>query len=491
MRLRMPTGTRLERTEDATRKVLQIADSITGNHVAISSAFVGTQPSSYPINLVYLWTSGPQESVIRFNLAKDADMPIETFKEKMRSAMKQSLPSATISFEPGDLVEQVLNLGSSNPIEIVVLDRNLSEGNQLTKRLLQNLNQVQGLRDLQIATPLNYPTIKLDIDRVKAGQLGITTEQVARSTVAATSSSRFTQPNYWLDKSSGTAYQVQVEYPEFTMNSTSQLEMIPVNSEKSQVYLRDVATWQKTLTPGEYDRLNQQRFITITANTYKRDLGSVVKDVNHEISKLGELPRGAKVVLRGQADLLSQTLSELQFGLFIAVIVIFLLLTIYFQSFRIALTALSIIPAVIAGSVLLLLITGKTLNIQSYMGTIMAVGVAISNAILFITSAEHFRRKGNIETSHLTGAGTRLRPILMTSLAMIAGMIPMSLGLGEGGDQTAPLGIAVIGGLIFSMISTLFFLPLIYQSIVGKKTYANISMDPNDQTSKHFDNNNQ
>jgi multidrug efflux pump subunit AcrB len=491
MRLRMPTGTRLERTEDATRKVLQIADSITGNHIAISSAFVGTQPSSYPINLVYLWTSGPQESVTRFNLAEDADMPIETFKEKMRSAMKQSFPDATISFEPGDLVEQVLNLGSNNPIEITVLDRNLTEGNQLAKQLVQHLDKVNGLRDLQIATPLNYPTIKVDIDRIKAGQLGLTTDQVARSTVAATSSSRFVQPNYWLDKSSGTAYQVQVEYPEYKMNSTSQLEMVPVNSEQSQVYLRDVASWQKTFTPGEYDRLNQQRFITITANIYKRDLGSVVKEVNNQIEALGALPAGVKISLRGQADLLTQTLDELQFGLLIAVIVIFLLLTIYFQSFRLALTTLSIIPAVISGSILLLLITGKTLNIQSYMGTIMAVGVAISNAILFITNAEQLRRKGNTETAHLTGAGARLRPILMTSLAMIAGMIPMSLGLGEGGDQTAPLGIAVVGGLLFSMISTLFFLPLIYQLIIGRKDYASISLDPNDTGSKHFDNNNQ
>jgi multidrug efflux pump subunit AcrB len=489
MRLRMPTGTRLERTEDATRKVLQIADSITGNHVAISSAFVGVQPSSYPINLVYLWTSGPHESVTRFNLTDDANMPIETFKEKMRSAMKQSFPGATISFEPGDLVEQVLNLGSNNPIEIAVLDRNLLEGNKLATQLVQKLGKVNGLRDLQIATPLYYPTIKLDIDRIKAGQLGLTTEQVARSTVAATSSSRFTQPNYWLDKATGTAYQVQVEYPEYKMNSTSQLEMVHVNSEQSQVYLRDVANWQKTFTPGEYDRLNQQRFITITANTYKRDLGSVIKDVSNQIAAMGKLPAGVKISLRGQSDLLSQTLNELQFGLLIAVIVIFLLLTIYFQSFRLALTTLSIIPAVIAGSILLLLITGNTLNIQSYMGTIMAVGVAISNAILFITNAENLRRRGNIETAHLTGAGARLRPILMTSLAMIAGMIPMSIGLGEGGDQTAPLGIAVIGGLIFSMVSTLFFLPLIYQLVIGRKAYASISLDPDDTASKHFDNN--
>jgi multidrug efflux pump subunit AcrB len=189
--------------------------------------------------------------------------------------------------------------------------------------------------------------------------------------------------------------------------------------------------------------------------------------------------------VKGQADLLSETMSELQTGLLIAIVVIFLLLATNFQSFRLSLVTLSIVPAVIAGSFLLLLLTGKTLNIQSYMGTIMAVGVAIANAILFITNAEQFRKEGNLK-AYREGAFNRLRPIVMTSLAMIAGMIPMSLGLGEGGDQVAPLGIAVIGGLLFSMISTLLFLPLIYNSIEGNRSYESASLDPEDETSKHY-----
>jgi len=183
-------------------------------------------------------------------------------------------------------------------------------------------------------------------------------------------------------------------------------------------------------------------------------------------------------MLRGQADLLSQTMSELQSGLLIAIVVIFLMLTVNFQSFKISLTILSIVPAVVAGSALLLLITGQTLNIQSYMGTIMAVGVAVANAILYITNAE-FNRKADFGSNFsVLAAGNRLRPILMTSLAMIAGMIPMSLGLGEGGEQSAPLGIAVIGGLIFSTISTLLFLPMMYALINGNDPYKNPSLDP-------------
>lgn len=491
VRFKMPVGTRLERTEEATQKLLHIADSITNGNIEISSAFVGTQPSSYPINNVYLWTSGPQESVIKFNLKKEGGIGIEDFKEQLRKSVNQSFPTASISFEPGDLVEQVLNLGSNNPIEIAVLGRDLSQSRKIADQLNNKLKAISFLRDVQIATPLDYPGINVTIDRVKAGQLGLTVDQISKSTVAATSSSRFTQPNYWLDKKSGTAYQVQVEYPQYSMNSMEQLGLVPVSGNVgSPVYLRDVATTQKITSPGEYDRINQQRFITLSANIYDKDLGTAVREVNNTISSLGELPQGVKIMVRGQAELLDQTMSELQSGLLIAIIVILLMLAVNFQSFKLSFTILSIIPAVVAGSVFLLLITGKTLNIQSYMGTIMAVGVAVANAILFITNAEHHRMHDHSTRYAVIGAFNRLRPILMTSLAMIAGMIPMAMGLGEGGDQTAPLGIAVIGGLIFSTISTLMFLPIVYSRIMGEKSYTNPSLDPEDESSVYYQANN-
>jgi len=484
VRLRLPVGTRVERTEEATQKVLALADSITGHKVEITSAFVGTQPSSYPVNLVYLWTSGPHEAVVRINLTKNSSMGIEDFKEQLREVIDKKLPSLKISFEPGDIVEQVINLGSTNPVEIAITGRNLAQTRVLAEKLEKKLRGISYLRDVQIATPLDYPSIKIDIDRVKAGQLGLTVDEISKSTVAATSSSRFTQPNYWLDKSTGTAYQVQVEYPQYQMNSTDDIELIPVSNDP-QVYLRDVARWSKRFTPGEYDRLNQQRFITITGNIYEKDLGAALKQVHKEIATLGELPKGVKVLVKGQAELLSDTMSSLQAGLLIAIVVIFLLLSANFQSFRLSLVTLSIVPAVVAGSLFFLQITGKTLNIQSYMGMIMAVGVAIANGILFITNAEQFRMEGNLK-SHREGAFNRLRPILMTSLAMIAGMIPMSLGLGEGGDQVAPLAVAVIGGLLFSLISTLLLLPLIYQRVQGSKAHTNSSLDPDDKESRYY-----
>lgn len=488
VRMRLSTGTRLERTETATQKLLAIADSISDHKIAISSAFIGTQPSSYPINSIHLWTSGPHESVTKINLLKNSGVNIETFKENLRIAVKEKIPEAKLSFEPGDLVEQVLNLGSTNPIEIAVLGKNLAQSRSIAEQLNNKLTSIAYLRDVQIATPLDYPGIKLTIDRVKAGQLGLTVDQISKSTVAATSSSRFTQPNYWLDKSTGTAYQIQVEYPQYRMNSTDEIDLIPVSSgNNAPVYLRDVASTDKTTFPGEYDRLNQQRYITITANIHQKDLGTAIKDVKKAIASLGELPQGVKVSIRGQAELLSQTMSELQYGLLIAIVVIVFMISINFQSFRIAFAILSIIPAVVAGAFILLYLSNKTLNIQSYMGTIMAIGVAVANAILFITSAESLRKQDHQSNYAVSGAFNRLRPILMTSLAMIAGMLPMSLGLGEGGEQTAPLGIAVIGGLIFSTISTLVFLPMIYRPLMGNKPFRHSSLDPEDTNSIYYE----
>lgn len=485
VRLRLPVGTRLERTEDATRKLLELTDSIAGKgNVEITSAFIGTQPSAYPVNLIHLWTGGPNESVTKIKL-KTGIIPIDDFRERLRAAVGKDMPKAKLSFEPGDIVEQVLNLGSSNPIEIAVANRNLDQGRKTATGLLQKLAVIPELRDLQITTPLDYPAIKLDIDRMRAGQLGISGDEIARSTVAATSSSRFTAPSYWLDKSTGTAYQVQVQYPNYRMNGTAQLEAVPVSSGPNGEthHLGEVATWKRTTVPGEYDRLNQQRYITITANIQQKDKGATYAKVRSIIAGMGKLPSGARILLRGQSDLLQQTLQSLQFGLIVAIVVIFLAMAIFFQSFRVALATLSVIPAVIAGSLFLLFITGSTLNIQSYMGAIMAVGVAIANSVLFITNAEELRRSGAASV-HLDAAGHRLRPILMTSVAMIAGMIPMALGLTEGGDQTAPLGIAVIGGLVFSALGVLFFLPHIYQWLAGRKSYRPVSLYPDDTQTK-------
>jgi multidrug efflux pump subunit AcrB len=274
------------------------------------------------------------------------------------------------------------------------------------------------------------------------------------------------------------------------MNSPEQVNQIPVGKTNDQsVYLRDVADWKTGNTIGEYDRINQQRFITLTANIYKKDLGSAIKDINSTIKKLGEQPQGVKVYLRGQSEMLDQTINELSTGLILAIVVIGLMLTAYFQSIRLSLSVLSVLPGVLAGSMFLIWITGNTINIQSFMGSIMAVGVAVSNSILIVVSAETIRKhQKNIDFLGTQAVLSRFRPILMTSTAMIVGMIPMSLGLGESGQQTAPLGIAVIGGLLFSTIISLWIVPLTYEQLRNKKDQQSTSLDPNDKNSAYYDN---
>lgn len=494
VRLRMPTGTRIERTEAATQKVLTAIRKVAGPEgVAISSAFVGTQPSSYPINTIYLWTSGPHEAVLKVNLTDKSAVPFDAFAQRIRDEVARTVPELKLSFEPGNLVDQVINLGSTNPVEIAVVGKNLGEGRQIATRLLDQLVKLTYLRDVQIATPLDYPSLQLTIDRVRAGQLGVTASDIGQSVVTATSSSRFVQPNYWIDQAAGNAYQVQIDVPPYRLTQPEAIEQIPIRSGRAGVNggaaqpgvtLREVADWKRTTTVGEYDRLNQQRYVTLTANVGEGDLGRAVADIRKTIAGLGELPKGLKISLRGQADLLAQTLGELQTGLGLAIGVIFLLLAASFQSFRLALVTLSTVPAVLAGSLGLLLLMGQTLNIQSFMGCIMALGVAVSNAILLVTNAESIRKQSPGRAA-LEGANARLRPILMTSLAMIAGLIPMATGLGEGGEQTAPLGIAVIGGLLFSTLSTLLMLPLVYQWAMGDRAVTSPSLDPGDPDSRY------
>lgn len=492
VRLRMAPGTRIERTEDATKKLLQIiSDSVGKDNVAVSSAFVGLQPPTYAINPIFLYTSGPHEAVIRLNLNKGFKTTLESLKEKIRSSVASNVAGATISFEPADLVEQVMGLGAASQVEVVIQGKNLNQSRGIADKLTGSLKEIAYLRDIQVAQPLDYPTIQISYDRVRSGQMSLTTDQAGRSVAEGTSSSRNTQLVNWLDKAAGNAYQVQLEYPQLTMNNADQVEQIPVGKfNNATINLRDIADLKKGVSVGEYDRINQQRFITVTANGHNKDLGTIVKDVNSAIHNLGTLPDGVKVYLRGQSEILNETISQLSIGLLLAMLVIGLMITAYFQSVKIALTVLSVFPGVLAGSMFLLWITGNTLNIQSFMGSIMAIGVAVSNAILLVSNAELIRNaQDNPALIGSQAAINRFRPIIMTSLAMIAGMIPLAIGFGESGKQTAPLGIAVIGGLLFSTIVTLWMVPLIYDLLVGSEKDKKLSLDPNDENSFYYDKN--
>lgn len=482
VRIRAPVGTRVEKTEEITLKILDIINQKVGaNNVETSLAFVGTQPSSYPINTIYLWTSGPHEAVLSVAMKKNLGISIPALKEYLREEITKQLPDVKISFEYGDLVSQVTSLGAQTPVEIAIIGKSLDESKAYAEKLKARLKKIPNLRDLQIGEALDYPSIDVNIDRIHAGQLGVTIEQIGNALVSATSSSRFTQPNYWLDKTTGTAYQVQVEVPQSNMRSIEDLKSIPVTPNATGVFVGDVARISNTLSIGEYHRLNSQRMISLTANIIGTDLRKTASEIQNAINETGTPPVGMNIQIRSQISLMYDTFSELGFGLIIATIAIFLLLAAYFQSFKLALVSLTPIPAVLIGVALILIFTGTSLNIQSYLGSIMAIGVSIANAILFITFAEGLRRQtGSSKEAAIDGGAKRIRPIAMTAIAMIAGMIPMSLVFTEGGDQIAPLARAVIGGLFASTIATLIILPLAF-SIVQEKSSTNpASLIPDD-----------
>jgi multidrug efflux pump subunit AcrB len=363
---------------------------------------------------------------------------------------------------------------------------NLATNRAFAEKVRDEMAKVSTLRDVQFSQPLDYPTVDINIDRERAGQLGVTVDQVSRALVGATASSRFTQPNYWRDPASGTAYQVQVEVPQSAMKSIEDVESVPAMPTGAQrPLIGDVAQISYGTMVGEYDRYNQQRMITITANVEGSDLGTAARDVNAAIKRAGEIPKAARVDVRGQVPQMEATRSGLQLGLLIAIVAIVLLLTAFFQSPRVTLAVLSTVPAVLAGVVIALWVTRTTLNVQSFMGAIMAIGVSVANAILLVTFAETVRRGGAAsEAAAGSAASSRLRPILMTSVAMIAGMIPIALALGEGGEQTAPLGRAVIGGLAASTVAVLTILPLVFAMVQQGASRTSVSVHPNDAVNK-------
>ena len=467
LRLRAPTGTRVERTEVMALTALKaIRDEAGQGNVEITLGYVGTQPASYPINTIYLWTNGPQEAVLNVKLRGGSGINLPEFKERMRQKLPALLPGASFSFEAGDIVTQIMNFGAPTPIVVAMSGPNLAANRAFAERVLVEMKKVPSLRDLQFGQPLDYPTVNISIDRERAGQLGLTVEEAGRSLVAATSSSRFTQPIYWADLASGTAYQVQVEIPQSRIASIEDVQTLPVGSStngKTVPLVGDVAQLSYGTMPGEVDRYNQQRMVTIIGNLSGSDLGRAASQVSQAIKRAGDAPRGVTVAMRGQVPAMQETLTALGTGLVLAIVAILLLLAGYFQSPRVALIALSAIPAVLTGVAISLWLTRTTLNVQSFMGGIMAVGVSSANAILLVSFAEQARKEGATALdAALSGASSRLRPILMTSLAMIAGMLPMALALGEGGEQTAPLGRAVIGGLVGSTLAVLVVLPLVF-----------------------------
>ena len=479
LRIREPDGTRLEITERTVKGIFNLIDSTVDHHIAITSAFVGTVSPNYGHSNLYVFNSGSHEAVLQVELAEDYKVDMDELKDRIRANVHAHYPAVNLSFEPIELTEKLMAQGAATPVEVRVASKNIADIQVYGNKLVDKLKAIPFLRDVQIAQPLKFPTLVIRMDRIKLAQMGLGIEDVSRSISDATASSRFTLKNFWLDDTKQYTYNTEVQIPEYQMNSIQQLKEIPVSPGKNRPALGDIADIAIDSLPGEYDRSGPRRFITINANIYKKDLGSATTAVQKAIDDLGTPPRGLVAEIRGLSSLLTETLSSLQGGLLAAIIVILLLLAANYQSFGLSIAVLATIPAVLTGSLLLLLATGATLNLQSYMGIIMSVGVSVANAILIVTNAEALRLeyKDPFKAASVA-ASIRLRPILMTSFAMIAGMLPMASGLGEAGDQSAPLGRAVIGGLAASTLAALFIVPLVYGWIQQKQSYTSVSLLP-------------
>jgi multidrug efflux pump subunit AcrB len=528
LRVRPPQGTHYELTRQVAQQTLEvIAAEVGPENVDITMGYVGATPPQYTINMAYLWSRGPDDSLLRVGLRHGSGVGIFELQERLRKALPQKVGAwfrqellrlgltrdqaeqrvrdLVFAFEPGDLISETMSLGAPAPIEVVVSGRNLADSSAFMDKLREQFDAIESLCDVQLQQPLHYPTVQVTIDRQRAGLSGVTARDIGESLIAATYSSRYTSRNYWRDELSGNSYQVQVQVPQPKMTAATDVELVPLTTVANRqqaaktaespsnptppLLVRDVARVMRSEMPGEVDRYNLRRYLSLTANVEGEDLGRVIERLDAAIARAGQPPRGIEVNLRGQVRPMREMFRSLEIGLGVAVLVILIMLTAYFQSPLLALSAVASVPAVLAGVVLALQITGTTLNIESFMGAIMAVGVAVSNAIMLVSFGDRHRLEEGMpaDRAAITAAKGRLRPIIMTGCAMVAGMIPMSLGLEEGSEQNAPLGRAVIGGMVLATFATLLVLPAVFTLLLGRASNQSPSLDPDDPASAHYD----
>jgi len=513
LRFRPPPGSGYELTREVAVKCLEVIEQeAKAENIAITLGFVGQVAPNFGIDNMVLFMRGPDDGWLRVAFRDDAKIPLDQFRERLRKVLPEKVVpwlaarmeqngwskeeaarrSKTVSFgfQPGDIVTNVMSFGSTTPIAVRIVGTDLSEVRKHAEKIAGNMKEIPFLRDVHFEQQLDYPSVEVIIDREKAGLSGVTVEDVAHAMVMATSSTRFLNLNYWVDIKTGFDYLVQLQIPVLRADKPEDLETLPLASVNPLVNLmiRDVAKVQPGVRPGEIDRDMSQRYVTLVANVEGEDMGRASRQVAAAVASAGEPPRGVRVELMGQLPPMEEMFRSLGIGLAVAVFVILVLLTAYFQSPRLALISIGAVPGVIAGIATILFLTGTTLNIESFMGSIMCLGVSVSNSVMLVTfMAEHWKGGSSSTEAATVGAGERLRPILMTACAMTVGMVPMALALEKGSQMQAPLGRAVIGGLVMSTFATLLVVPSIFAVVVGRRSYRSPSIYPDDRESKYYD----
>jgi multidrug efflux pump subunit AcrB len=474
---RLPVGTRVE--ESAARFAMiekTIREVIPEEEMTTLVDNIGLPPSS--INLIYNNTGviGPQDGDIQIALRKD-HAPTADYVRKLREVLPDAFPDTVFSFPPADIVSQILNFGAPAPIDIQIRGNNLAANFEYANKMLKAIKQVPGVADARIQQSSKSPVLELKMDRTRAQEMGLTARDVTNNLLVNLAGSSQVAPTFWLNPANGVSYPIVMQTPQYNMDSLQSLNNLPVSSASggSQQVIAGLVDINRNTAQAVISQYDIQTMVQINATPQDRDLGAVAKDIRKVIASMeSELPRGTRVVLLGQVNTMEKAFSGLLFGLLGAVVLIYFLIVVNFQSWRDPLVIISALPAALAGIVWMLFTTRTTLSVPALTGAIMCMGVATANSVLVITFArERLAESGQAITAALDAGFVRFRPVLMTALAMVIGMLPMALGLGEGGEQNAPLGRAVIGGLIFATIATLIFVPVVF-ALAHEKDHLNL-----------------
>jgi multidrug efflux pump subunit AcrB len=476
LHVRAPTATRIEETAalctDVERSIHELIpkdeiESVIDNIGLPYSALNYTYSTSAPI--------GPQDADIMISL-NEKHHPTDQYVHDLRLKLNREFPGVMFYFPPADIVSQILNFGLPAPIDIQIMGRDVDGNHEFATNLLKQLNNVNGIADLRIQQPFNQPKLHIDVDRTKTLQAGYTQRDVAGSLLVSLSGSFQTAPSFWLDPKSGVSYSVVEQAPQYDFQRLQDLENIPVTSGNggSRVpwqQLANLGTISRGAGMATVSHYDAQTMIDIFGATQGRDLGGVAKDVAEIVNRnRSKLPRGSQMFVRGQIDTMRSSFVGLLAGLGFAILLVYLLIVVNFQSWLDPFIIISALPAALAGIVWMLFVTHTTISVPALTGSIMCMGVATANSILVVSFSKERVQEGQHPLHAAEEAGfTRFRPVIMTAMAMIIGMLPMALGLGEGGEQNAPLGRAVIGGLLFATVATLLFVPSVYSLIHGSR----------------------
>jgi multidrug efflux pump subunit AcrB len=468
MHVRVAVGTRVEETASKFAEIEKVVRQIIPrDELATLVDNIGMPVSG--INMTYnnTGTIGSQDGEIQIGLSED-HRPTAEYVRRLREELPGRFPGSTFSFLPADIISQILNFGAPAPMDVQIRGPKLDENFAYAQSLLRRLRHVPGLVDARIQQSLTEPSFNVDVDRTRAQFVGITERDVTNSMVVNLAGSSQVQPTYWLNPENGVNYSVVMQTPQYQIDTLDALQNLPITAPGAQPQtLGGIAEIRRTVVPAVFSQYNVQPLIQIYGATQGRDLGAVATDVQKVIDETaGEAPKSATVTMLGQVRTMNSAFSGLFFGLAAAVVLIYLLIVVNFQSWADPFVIITALPAALAGIVWMLFATGTTLSVPALTGAIMCMGVATANSVLVISFAkEKLDEHGDSVAAAVEAGFVRLRPVLMTALAMIIGMLPMALGLGEGGEQNAPLGRAVIGGLCFATVATLIFVPVVFSII--------------------------